>query len=296
MDLPQSVATIGEQLSATGEIAAPDAGFFDGQDVFAAEHAKIFLSPWVAADHWTRLGTDGRYFVFDAATRSIVVTRDEDGVLHAMRNLCIHAGYRVCDAEEGAAERLVCLYHGWEYALDGRLVEPNLSARIDPARLRMKQCPVQLRDGLILVDVSDKPADPPEVPDGIELPDWLGDAKVTQRRPYNIEVNWKLLRQFTWSAPELFLADHNDIVSFGPLSWLIAGAKQAALVRIVPRSPTHTDLQLIRLASEGKPILGGADHVGRGLRKFGETIAQDRENRLDRDFFEWYWPLISAAA
>ena len=85
------------------------------------------MQPLLAVDHATRLSEDGRYFRCDAAPRSLIVTRDDGGRLHALRNVCIHAGYPVCEAEEGPAERLICLYHGWEYALDGRLVEPALS-------------------------------------------------------------------------------------------------------------------------------------------------------------------------
>ena len=81
----------------------------------------------------------GSWFRCDAAARSILVTREAGGRLNALRNVCIHAGYPVCEAEEGAAERLMCPYHGWEYALDGRLVEPELSSRIDPSRLRLAQ-------------------------------------------------------------------------------------------------------------------------------------------------------------
>src|SRR5208283_4004085 len=101
------------------------------------ERERIFVQPWMAVDHATRLTEDISYFRCDAASRSLVVTRAPGGGLHALRNVCIHAGYPVCESEEGLGERLVCPYHGWEFALDGRLVEPALSSRIDPARLRL---------------------------------------------------------------------------------------------------------------------------------------------------------------
>ena len=86
-----------------------------------------------------------------------MLTRDAEGTLRALRNVCIHAGYPVCEAEEGPADRLICPYHGWEFAADGRLLEPDLSRRIDPARLRLASHPVCVQDGLIFVDLS-KPA------------------------------------------------------------------------------------------------------------------------------------------
>src|SRR5262245_40290527 len=136
MDLPVSVSALGEQLCGAGEIG-PDPALFHSPDVFAAERERIFVRPWMAVDHQTRLSEDDHYFRFDVATRSMILSRESGGRLHALRNVCIHAGYPLCDAEEGAAERLICPYHGWEYTLDGRLVEPELSSRIDPARLRL---------------------------------------------------------------------------------------------------------------------------------------------------------------
>ena len=124
MDLPASVVALGEQLRGTEKIS-PDPALLCDPDVFAAERTRIFMQPLLAVDHATRLSEDGHYFRCDAAPRSLVVTRENGGRLHALRNVCIHAGYPVCEAADGPAERLVCLYHGWEYALDGRLVEPG---------------------------------------------------------------------------------------------------------------------------------------------------------------------------
>src|SRR5271166_4222535 len=194
MDLPTSVTALGEQLGGTGEIV-PDPALFSEAGVFAAERERIFARPWIAADHATRLAADGRYFRFDADSRSIIVTRDSEGHLHALRNVCIHAGYPVCEAEEGAAERLMCPYHGWEFALDGRLVEPELSSRIDPARLRLASYPVRVCNGLIL-------ADPPGATGAAvnSVPGWLTAATVVRRARYNTSWNWKYLRHFLQSS------------------------------------------------------------------------------------------------
>ena len=184
MDLPESVAAIGEQLDGGGAIAA-DPALLTGADVFAAERERLFLRPWVAVDHHSRVATPGRYVRVDAATRSILLSRDADGRLRALRNVCIHAGYPVCEAEEGPSERMTCPYHGWEFAADGRLVEPDLSRRIDPARLRLASHPVSVQGGLVFVDPSlaanhNEPAVP--VATGM-LPDWLAAGTVTARTP-----------------------------------------------------------------------------------------------------------------
>jgi nitrite reductase/ring-hydroxylating ferredoxin subunit len=301
MDLPDSVAAIGERLDGTGAITA-DPQLLNGADVFASERDRLFMRPWVAVDHQTRLDEDGRFFRFDAATRSILVTRAEDGRLHALRNVCIHAGYPVCDAEEGPAERLVCPYHGWEFALDGRLVEPNLSARIDPARLRLASYPVCIRDGLILVDLSGTAAAAGETaaPVAAEpMPDWLAYAEVTQRARYSTNWNWKLALQFLKSSPRLLFDEPDDggCIVFGPLSLMMVHAEEAALLRVIPKSAERTDIQLIRMAppAETGPDPAPADRLGDGLRLAGDADAVAHSTELDRGFFAWYWSLMAAS-
>jgi nitrite reductase/ring-hydroxylating ferredoxin subunit len=298
MDLPASVTALGERLGQTVEIV-PDPDLFKEAAVFAAERERIFARPWMAADHVTRLAEDGRYFRFDADSRSIVVTRDSDGRLHALRNVCIHAGYPVCDAEEGSAERLMCPYHGWEYALDGRLVEPNLSARIDPSRLRMTSYPVCVRDGLLFVAPSASP--PSDESIAGPLPAWLADGRVTKRECHNTTWNWKFLSNFLGSRPHLFFAGpadsdaHASCFEFGPLSRIIVNSERAVLVRVIPKFAERTDLQVIEITSGDAPAeraSTAADNtVAEALRGAGVPSSSE----LDRKFFSWYWSLISSA-
>jgi len=306
MDLPQSVAAIGERLDAAGAIVA-DPQLLHGADVFAAERERIFARRWVAADHQTRLVADSRYFRFDAATRSLLVTRGADGRLHALRNVCLHAGYPICEAEEGSGERLVCPYHGWEFALDGRLLEPDLSARIDPARLRLASHPVCIRDGLIFVDPSGAaPANPSpdqSVAGPTEtgaVPAWLADGTVIARTRHSTSWNWKLALQFLKGSPDLLADDPGeggDFVVFGPLSLMLVEPHQAALLRVIPKSAERTDIELVRIeAPDAKPpvLADRADHLAEGLRRAGDAEAVMRSGALDRGFFAWYWSMMSA--
>jgi nitrite reductase/ring-hydroxylating ferredoxin subunit len=299
MDLPPSITAIGEQLDADREIVA-DPQLLSGADVFAAERQRLFLRPWVAVDHQSRIGEPGRYVRFEAATRSILLVTDAGGRLRALRNVCIHAGYPVCEAEEGSAERLVCPYHGWEFAADGRLLEPDLSSRIDPARLRLASHPVRLRDGLIFVDLS-KPAaaddseDPPIAPGA--MPGWLADAVVTRRERHSTEWNWKLALQFVRSARHLFTERPDDaaLVVFGPLSLMLTEPDQATLLRLMPRSAGHTDIQLTRMAARDIAANGGSDcGAGQWQSAATATAAAETEALLDRAFYGWYWSLMAA--
>jgi nitrite reductase/ring-hydroxylating ferredoxin subunit len=302
MDLPESVAAIGERLDGAGAIAA-DPQLLNGPDVFASERDRLFMRPWIAVDHESRIDRNGRYFRFDAATRSMLVTRAADGRLHALRNVCIHAGYPVCDAEDGSVERLICPYHGWEFALDGRLLEPDLTGRIDPARLRLASHPVCVRDGLIFVDLSGPAGAPDETVQmdaAAPIPDWLADGEVSQRTRYSASWNWKLALQFLKLSPHLLFDDFTggSWIAFGPLSLMMVHREEAALLRVIPKSAERTDIQLIRMAPPDLPgasaVPDGPDRMAEGLRDAGDAVAVARSTALDRSFFAWYWSLMSA--
>ena len=292
MDLPASVTALGEQLREAADIA-PDPSLFGDADVFAAERERIFSRPLMAVDHETRLAMDAHYFRCEAGPRSVLVTRENGGRLHALRNVCIHAGYPVCDAEEGPAERLICPYHGWEFALDGRLVEPNFSSRIDPSRLRLTEYPVLVRNGLIFLDLSGKSAAVEECAEVV--PAWLAAARVTGRARYNTAWNWKFLRHFLRSSPHLFLEDSPDAcLEFGPLSSMLVQSDRAFLLRVIPKFAAQTDFQVIEMVAGDPPekhaSATGLDVVSDGLRRADTALSW-----FDRDFADWYWSLMTAS-
>jgi nitrite reductase/ring-hydroxylating ferredoxin subunit len=291
MDLPASVAALGEQLRA-GYNLVPDTALFCDANVFAAERERIFGRPLMAVDHVSRL-TGDHYFGCDAAPRSIILVCDEGGNLRALRNLCLHAGYPICDGEDGAGERLICPYHGWEYSLDGRLVEPELSARIDPARLRLASYPVHVRKGLIFVDFSGNA----DAVDGSTdaVPAWLTDATVVRRTRYNTTWNWKLLHILLRSSPHLFCDNQPDAqIEFGPLSFMMTRSNRAVLLRVIPRFAEQTELQVIEMtAQDGPAEADGADRtdlLAEELRRADPSAAW-----FDHRFAGWYWSLMSAA-
>jgi nitrite reductase/ring-hydroxylating ferredoxin subunit len=290
MDLPASITDLAEQLCGTDGIA-PDPALFSDPHVFAAERERIFQRSLMALDHQSRLFEDGRWFRCDAAPRSILVTRETGGRLHALRNVCIHAGYPVCDAEEGAAERLICPYHGWEFALDGRLVEPELSSRIDPSRLRLPSYSVCVRHGLILFDPSG-PANAVGQPVDA-LPEWLTSATVVRRALYKTSWNWKPLRHFLHSSPQLFLdGPHDDRYEFGPLSCLFTQSRRRAmLLRIIPKFAEQTELQMIEMIADDAAHSGESAPNGVAERL---SNADGSLSWFDRDFAQWYWSLMSS--
>ena len=73
--------------------------------------------------------------------QDVVVFRDEGGTVHAWRDICVHRGTKL-SLGRVANGRLVCAYHGWEYACEtGSCVHiPSLAEGAPiPARARAER-------------------------------------------------------------------------------------------------------------------------------------------------------------
>jgi len=63
----------------------------------------------------------GTYRTVDVCGTPILLTRDGEGRVHALANICRHRGVRVVDGG-GEARVFVCPFHAWTYDLEGHLV------------------------------------------------------------------------------------------------------------------------------------------------------------------------------
>jgi phenylpropionate dioxygenase-like ring-hydroxylating dioxygenase large terminal subunit len=64
----------------------------------------------------------GDYMTHDYTGVPILLVRREDGSLGAFLNVCRHRGARLAEGCGKGARGFSCAYHGWSYALDGRLL------------------------------------------------------------------------------------------------------------------------------------------------------------------------------
>ena len=107
-------------------------------EVYELERQRIFHGGWMLAARADRL-QHGNRTVVELAGESVLITRDLDGRLHAFANVCRHRGARLCDQHNDTGQgSLMCPYHAWTYALDGRLIAtPHLDDNeVDKASCR----------------------------------------------------------------------------------------------------------------------------------------------------------------
>jgi benzoate/toluate 1,2-dioxygenase alpha subunit len=179
---------------------------FSDAELFEMEMRHIFEGGWVYLCLENQVPNPNDFLMTRIGRRSVIVSRDEDGVLHCFYNTCRHRGAKVCHVERGNRKYHVCDYHGWAYDSSGR----NFDIK-DRKAGKYGECFEQEDHDLISVARFDSYAGllfasaNPDVP---SLSDYLGDAKifldlvmdqgrdgmelVPGRTNYTYAGNWKL--------------------------------------------------------------------------------------------------------
>src|SRR6185312_303175 len=82
---------------------------------------KIFGRAWLMIGHDSLIPEPDDFFHTYMGEDPVILTRDGQGRLHALLNMCRHRGNRVVRCDDGNAKRFLCTYHGWTYGNDGTL-------------------------------------------------------------------------------------------------------------------------------------------------------------------------------
>lgn len=86
------------------------------------EWERMWTNVWLLAGRASDIPEPGDYFTFEIGVESVLVIRLPDGSIAARHNVCMHRGNRLREPGRGHAEKFSCLFHGWQYALDGTLL------------------------------------------------------------------------------------------------------------------------------------------------------------------------------
>jgi choline monooxygenase len=125
-------------------------------EIVRLEQKAIFERTWQLAGHVADLREPGSYLTTDVVDQPILVVRDHDGEIRAFRNVCRHRGSRLLSGAGQCGKAIRCLYHGWTYKLDGRLIgvpEGREIDGLDKARLGLHQVRAEVFCGLIFVNL-----------------------------------------------------------------------------------------------------------------------------------------------
>ncbi len=119
----------------------PDEGWslpawlYSDPDYYEVELTRVIRPSWQVVCHVSDVAGAGDWHSLDYAGESVVVMRGPDGAIRAFHNVCRHRGARILDGVRGCARRIVCPYHAWTYAADGRLIGVPQRESYDPGAL-----------------------------------------------------------------------------------------------------------------------------------------------------------------
>ena len=121
MTLNDPIAELLENASTPFEQArAMPRSVYTSQTFLDRELNDVFSKDWFCVGRSSALAHAGDYLTYELAGQPIVVIRDKDDSLRAMANVCLHRMSTLLEGR-GNTKSIVCPYHAWTYALDGRL-------------------------------------------------------------------------------------------------------------------------------------------------------------------------------
>jgi phenylpropionate dioxygenase-like ring-hydroxylating dioxygenase large terminal subunit len=291
---------------------------YTSPDYARLEWERMWTRVWLMAGRASDIPRPGDYFTFEIGIESILVIRQRDGGIAARHNVCMHRGNRLREPGRGHAERFACLFHGWQYDIDGRLVAP-----LDPESFPQGCAGLDLRAvrcdtwaGFVFVTLD---------PDAEPLLDYLGvipghfapyrfeEWKITFDATIEIECNWKTSvdafnEAYHLSATHAWTLEFSDDVGtrydcYGKHSRMIFPEVQAS-----PRHPgagTVTkgirDLFLRRVGVDVDAFRGGpaearrayADATRRLAPSLGCDVSALSESQLCDDYHYTVFPNLT---
>lgn len=175
------------------------ARYYTDAKVFQQELEQFFGTMWFCSGRTEQLKAPGDFYLCEVAGESIIVTRNAKGELEAFFNVCRHRGTRMCTEAAGTfSGRIQCPYHGWTYALDGKLIG---APHMEQEGFRREDYPlhrVQIEEweGFVFLNMSR--ATKPLSAQLADLPGKFGpwgmrDLRLYKRISYEVRANWKLI-------------------------------------------------------------------------------------------------------
>jgi phenylpropionate dioxygenase-like ring-hydroxylating dioxygenase large terminal subunit len=219
--------------------------------LYRLELERIFARSWNFMCHESQIPNPGDYFINYIGEDQVIAARDETGKVNVLLNTCRHRGNALCRAEQGRAKSFVCSYHGWNYALDGKLIgvpgQKNYYHDVlDRSRLGLVKARVESYLGFYFATMAE---DAPPLLDvlgevgriGIAMICAYGDVEVVDGIQKNvIDCNWKI------AVDNLFDWYH---VAYSHASAASAGILNVAQI-------LHPNNQMVMLGEYGQAISG----------------------------------------
>lgn len=159
----------------------------------------IFATSWQCLAHESQMLAAGDYVAETIAGIAVLAVRGEDGDIRVFRNACRHRLSPLApDGAGSCGADLMCPYHGWRYALDGRLKAATGFGPMegfDARQWSLVALPMQVWRGFVFVALSAQAGDfeswiAPVAARLTATP--LEDWRFAARRQHDVACRWTL--------------------------------------------------------------------------------------------------------
>ncbi len=180
-----------------------DPAVYSDPGILAREIEHVFRRMPLCLGHADQLRAPGSVLARDIVGLPLLLTRDRQGQLHVLLNVCRHRGARLLAGEESLCSRagLTCPYHGWTYELNGALrALPGAAGfpTLDKSSRGLRRLTATVRHGLIWA-IMDPHAENLDVADFLGDIDTdlaaldLGSHRFYRQHARRRKTNWKLM-------------------------------------------------------------------------------------------------------
>lgn len=148
--------TLAEMQSLPSEAArAMPAPFYTSEDFLTLESEAVLGQEWMCVGHIGELASPGDFYTTDMLDEQLLVTRDMEGTIRVLSNVCRHRGNKVADGS-GNSRRFVCQYHTWSYDNKGALLSaPFMKDKpgFDKSKCSLPEFTSEIWNGWIFVNL-----------------------------------------------------------------------------------------------------------------------------------------------
>jgi salicylate 5-hydroxylase large subunit len=274
-----------------GNVSRVPFAVYTDPGIYQRELQRIFYGA-----HWSYVALEcelpepGDFKTTFVGERSVIVVRDQEGMVNVFENRCAHRGVRFCQKDFGKARDFTCPYHQWNYDLKGQLtglpfrrgvkrvqdgrprIDGGMPADFSLSDHGLRRLAVARHNGVIFASFDG---------DAPPLADYLGEAvlpwfeRIFDGRPLTllgysrqrIEGNWKLMQENIKDPYHPGLL-HTWFVTFG--LWRADQRSQM----VMDRHHRHAVMISSRNA-------GGAGDVTQGVSSFKQGLELHDARLLD---------------
>jgi 3-phenylpropionate/trans-cinnamate dioxygenase alpha subunit len=146
---------------------------FADEEIYRSELKNLFTRTWLFLAHDSMIPNPRDFITTYMGADPIIVSRQRDGSVKAMLNVCRHRGMKLCRADEGNTKVFTCTNHGWAFNEAGELFsvpafQEAYLGELDMAKFGLRQPRVEQYKGFWFGNWD--PGAPP-------LDEYLGDMK-----------------------------------------------------------------------------------------------------------------------